>query len=57
MISTEHKKVLSDILYRTGLFYIITFFFADNRFWLKIYFVVTYGNAEYREKRRTGRKK
>lgn len=33
------------------------FFFADNRFWLKICFAVTYGNAEYGEKKKNGKKK
>ena len=35
MISTEHKKVLSDILYRAGLFCIITFFSQTTDFGLK----------------------
>lgn len=35
MISTEHKKVLSDILYRAGLFCISTFFSQTTDFDLK----------------------
>lgn len=56
MISIEHKKVLSDILYRTGLFCIITFFLQTTDFGLKSVLLL-HTETPSIEKKKNGKRK